>query len=125
MIDIGVASPSAQGQAMISTETAAIRPCASRLRPPYTPGREGEQRDGDDDRHEPARHLISHALDRRARALGIRDHLDDAGEHGVAPDFFSPDDERAGLVQRTSYDRFADYTRHRHGFSGHHRFIDR
>ena len=29
MIDTGVASPSAQGQAMISTETAAIKPKAS------------------------------------------------------------------------------------------------
>jgi hypothetical protein len=38
MIDIGVARPSAQGQAMISTATAATSPWPARLRPPDRPG---------------------------------------------------------------------------------------
>ena len=38
---------------------------------------------------------------------------------------FSDPKQEKGHSQRTSYDRFADYVRHRHGFAGHHRFIDR
>ena len=84
MIDIGVARPSAHGQAMISTETAAIRRIGEgRRRSPDRPGREGEQRDGDHRRHEPAGHDVGEALDRRARALRLGDHGDDAREHGV------------------------------------------
>ena len=46
MIDIGVARPSAQGQAMISTATAATRPIGeARLGAPDRPGGEGD--DGD------------------------------------------------------------------------------
>ena len=43
----------------------------ARLRPEHRPGGEGEQRDGDHRRHEPARDLIGEALDRRARALRL------------------------------------------------------
>ena len=40
----------------------------------------------DHQRHEPAGDLVGQALDRRARALRFRDHLDDARQHGVAAD---------------------------------------
>jgi len=51
--------------------------------PPGQPGREeregaeGDDRDDDHQWHEPARDLIGQPLDRRARALRIRDHLHD------------------------------------------------
>jgi hypothetical protein len=48
------------------------------------PGREGEQCNADDRRHEPGGHLIGEPLDRRARALRGRDHLHDLGQHRVA-----------------------------------------
>ena len=89
MIDIGVASPSAQGQAMISTVTAATRPKLKRGSGPNDrPRRERQHRRGDHRRHEPAGDLIGQALDRRARALRPRHHVDDARQHGVAADFF-------------------------------------
>ena len=40
---------------------------------------------GDDQRHEPAGDRVGEPLDRRAGALRIGDHLDDAREHGVSP----------------------------------------
>ncbi len=82
MIDIGVASPSAQGQAMISTRDGRDQPIGeARLRPEHRPGGEGEHRDRDHRRHEPARHLVGEPLDRRARALRLRHHLHDLREH--------------------------------------------
>ena len=70
MIDIGVARPSAQGQAMISTLTAATRPKASRgSGPNQAQAPNASERHDDDGRHEPAGDLIGQPLDRRARAL--------------------------------------------------------
>ena len=75
MIDIGVARPSAHGHAMMSTATALTSACASRGSGPYDrPDDEREQRDGDHDRHEPARHGVGQPLDRRADALRLADH---------------------------------------------------
>ena len=77
MIDIGVASPSAQGQAMISTahggdQAEGEARLGAEDAPRPTNASSG---DGDHRRHEPARHLIGEALDRRAAALRARDHL--------------------------------------------------
>ena len=56
MIAIGVARPSAHGHAMISTATAADeRVRQPRLRSPERPADERRDRDGNDERHEPAR----------------------------------------------------------------------
>ncbi len=87
MIDIGVASPSAHGQAMISTETAATSACGSRGGVPTVgPDHERDSRDRDDRRHEPGGHGVGQALDRRAGALGLTHQLDDPGQHRVAAD---------------------------------------
>ena len=78
MIDIGVASPSAHGQAMISTATAFTIACAKRgSGPSHDPRGECEQCNADDCRHKPAGHFVGEALDRRAAALRLRDHFDD------------------------------------------------
>ena len=78
MIDIGVARPSAQGQAMISTLTAATSPIGkARLRPEHCPGGKGGERDRDHRRHEPGGDLIGQPLDRRAATLRVRHHLHD------------------------------------------------
>ena len=96
MIDIGVASPSAQGQAMISTDTAATSAEGeARLGPEDRPGREGDQRDRDHRGHEPARHPVGQALDRRAAALRLGHHLDDLRQHRVAADLLGAHDEAA------------------------------
>ena len=69
-----------------------------RLRPEAGPGAEGEQRHGDHGRHEPAGDLIGQPLDRRAGALRVRDHLDDLGQQGVAPDLVGAHHETAGWL---------------------------
>ncbi len=63
MMDIGVARPSAQGQAMIRTATAAMRPCANRGSGP-TSIQINEGQDGDRDHHgdEPAGHFVRKPL---------------------------------------------------------------
>ena len=69
-----------------------------RRRPPDRPGDEGEHRDADHRRHEPAGDRVGELLDRRARALRRGHHLDDLREHGVLADAPRLDDEAAGAV---------------------------
>ena len=103
MIDIGVARPSAQGQAMISTRHGGDQAVGeARLRPEQRPGGEGEQRDRDHRRHEPAGDLVGQPLDRRARALRLRHHLHDLRQHRVAADLLGAHHEAAGLVERAA-----------------------
>ena len=73
MIDIGVARPSAHGQAMISTATALTSACASRGSGPDSRP-DGERDDGDRDhgRHEPAGDAVGQPLDRRPRRAAPR-----------------------------------------------------
>ncbi len=99
--------------------------CEPRLRPVDAPGRERYERNRDHRRHEPARHLVGEPLDRRPRALGGRDHLHDAGEHGVAADLFRPHDEAACRIERAGDDFRSHVLRHRHGFARDHRLVDR
>ena len=50
----------------------------------------GDQQDRWD---EPGRYPVSGPLDRRPGALGVGDHLDDAGEHRLATDLVGSDDQ--------------------------------
>ncbi len=59
----------------------------ARLRSPRRPGGESQQRREDHQRHEPAGDLVGEALDRRAAALGVGDHLHDAGSSVSRPTF--------------------------------------
>ena len=125
MIDIGVASPSAHGQAMMSTDTAATRAKVKRgSGPTGHPGGEGQYCGCNHRGHEPAGHLIGEALDRRAAALGLRHHLHDLRKHGVAADLLRPHDERAGLVDGAADDLVAGRLGHGHGLAGDHGFVD-
>ncbi len=111
MIDIGVASPRAQGQAMISTVTAATSPKASRGSGPQIDQRESEDGDEDDQRHEPAG-------DRSAsRWIGARLRWASAtiwtmrASSVSRPIFSASHDERAGLVDGAADDAVADRLR--------------
>ena len=100
MIDIGVARPSAQGQAMISTVTAATRPNARRgSGPNAAQAAKASNRHGDDRRHEPAGDLVGEPLDRRPASLRLGHHLDDPGQHRVAADLVGAHDEAAGWLR--------------------------
>ena len=88
MIDIGVARPRAQGQAMMSTATALTRAWAMRGSGPHK-DQTMKVRTAvpDHRRHKVARDHIGQLLDRRPAALGLGDHLHDLREQGVGPDF--------------------------------------
>ena len=103
MIDMGVARPSAHGQAMISTDTALTSANESaRRRSEHHPGDETDRRNGDDGRHEPGRHQVGQALDGCAAALGFDNHVHDAREHHVGADPLGAHDQGAGAVDRAA-----------------------
>ena len=82
---VGVASPSAQGQAMISTATAAVN--ASEAEPPKAsqPG-ERRERDRDHDRDEDGRDAVGEPLHRRLARLRLLDEARDLRERRVGAD---------------------------------------
>ena len=126
MIDIGVASPSAHGQAMISTETAAIMAKANRgSGPNVAQAAKARTRDRDHQRDEPAGDLVREPLDRRAAALRLSDHLHDPRQNRVASDPVRAHDEGAALIEGAGDHALAHSARDRHGFAGQQRFVDR
>ena len=125
MIDIGVARPSAHGQAMISTATALTSAYARRgSGPSHHHSDEGQRRDAEHRRHEPRRDTIGERLDRRAAALRFGDHLHDAREHRVAAHAFGAHQEAAGAIHRAAGDGVAGRFLDRQRFAGEHGFID-
>ncbi len=109
MIAVGVARPMAHGQAMITTPMNAVSASVSRG--------SGPNSEPDDERRPPRRRAprgrttsrdpVGQALDRRLRALGALDQLDDPGEDRVAADARRPHHERAGGVERRADDLVA------------------
>ena len=101
MIDIGVASPSAQGQAMISTATALTSAKPSAGGGPTTAHaakvRTATRRPPA--RTSPATWSASRWIG-RARALRLGDHRDDAREQRVGADPLGAHHKGAGLVDR-------------------------
>ena len=87
----GVAMPSAQGQAMISTAMKASSACG-KLPAAHQPS-EGEDGDADHRRHEVARHLVGQALDLRGAGLRLLDQLDDLRQRRVRADARRPEPE--------------------------------
>ena len=102
MIDVGVARPSAHGQAMISTGTVLS---SARLNagsgPSDQPDDERERGESEHDRDEDAGHDVREPLDRRPRALRLRDEADDPGEDRVATDARRAHGQGPGRVERS------------------------
>ena len=105
MIAIGVASPSAHGQAMISTATALTSACARRGSGPQRAPRRRTPATAtsDDGRHEPRGDRVGEPLNRRAAPLRLADHPDDLREQRVGADALGAHQERsAGAVDRAA-----------------------
>ena len=101
MIAIGVASPSAQGHAIISTATAFTNPCARRgCRPKRSPHDERQHRNPDHRRNEPPRDAIGQPLNRSAAALRLAHHLHNLRQQRLAAHALGLHDERSGAVHR-------------------------
>ena len=95
-----------------------------RLGAPDRPSAKCQQRYDDHSRNEPSRHLIGHALNRRAAPLRLGDELHDLRQHRVAANFSRLDHQRTGLVHRAAYDICADLLGYWHRFTGYHQLID-
>ena len=85
---VGVASPSAHGQAMMSTATAAVNANVA-LSPVPSQNPSVATRQRDDDRHEDAGDAVGEALDRRLAGLRVLDEPGDLRERGVGADLAS------------------------------------
>ena len=96
-----------------------------RIGAPHRPSDEGKHRDQDHHRDKTPGNDIGEFLNRRAAALGGRDHLDDLAEHGVGTDPPGFDDQAAGSIDRGAGNGVADGFFDRNGFAGDHRFINR
>ena len=97
----------------------------TRLRAGDEPDDERGRGDDEDDRHEDLGDPVGEALDRRLRALGALDEVDDPGQRRVAPDTGRAHDERAGRVLGRPDDLVARPDRDRDRLAGQHRCVDR
>ena len=88
------------------------------------PDDEGENRDGDHRRHEIRRDLVGEALDRRARALRLGDHGDDAGERRLGTGAVDAHVEAAGAVERAAGDAVVPALLDRQRLAGEERLVD-
>ena len=125
MIDIGVARPSAQGQAMISTVTAATRPKVKRGSGPNTTQAANASNAAaiTAGTNQPATRSARRWIGARERCAS-RHHLDDPRQHGVAADLVGAHHQPAALVDGAADHARACGLRHRHRFAGDHGFVD-
>ena len=75
-------------------------------------------------RHEIAGHRVGHALDRRAAALRLGDHGDDARQHRVGADLVGAHHQRAGAVDGAADQLVAGLLGDRHRLAGDHGLVD-
>ena len=120
---VGVASPSAHGQAMISTATAAVKAKRGALAG-AEPEAERADRDREDDRDEDARDAVGEPLDRRLAGLRLGDQARDLRQRGVVADARGADDQAPAGVDRRARDVGAGADLDRDGLAGEHAHVD-
>jgi hypothetical protein len=99
---VGVARPSAHGQAMISTATAAVNAAAAPA--PVQPEAERGDGEGDHDGHEDAGDAVGEPLDLGLAVLRVLDQPRHLGKLGVPADAGGADDEPpAGVDGHTDH----------------------
>ena len=120
---VGVASPSAHGQAMISTATAAVRanPAPSPA-PSQKPSVATAMRDHDRDEH--ARDAVGEPLDRGLAGLGVADEPRDLRQRGVGADPGGAHDEAPARVDPGARDRVPGLLLDRHRLPREQRLVD-
>ena len=124
-IAVGVASPSAHGHAIRSTDASTIVAKSARGSGPgdvpHDPRHDGQT---EDDGHEHPRDAVGELLDRRLRGLRLPDEPDDLRERRVRPDGRRLDLDRALLVQRSADHAVAGPPLRGHRLAGDHRLVD-
>lgn len=123
-MDMGVAKPSAQGQAMMRTATALTMACASAgSGPSHIPQDESEHRNRQHHGHEDSRDFVGETLNGRAAALRLSDHVHDLPEQSVAAHALGAHDETAGAIDGAASHLVTDCLFHRERFAGDHRSL--
>ena len=125
-IAVGVARPSAQGQAMIRTDASAIVAKSARGSGPRTyQATQVTTPIAEDDRDEDARDPVGELLDRRLRGLRLLDEPHDLRERRRAADGRGLHVEGALAVERAADDAVALRLRHRDRLARDHGLVDR
>ena len=126
MIDIGVARPSAHGQAMMSTATAFTRACARRgSGPAEAPHERRHHGDRDHGRHELARRPRRRAAGWARGCAAPRPPCGRSGRASVSrADALGAHHEAAGAVDGAAGDPAARRLLDRDRLAGHHRLVD-
>ena len=119
----GVARPSAQGQAMTSTDTAcSVAAAQSPLR--EAPAQQRQQRCRQHHRHEDRADAVDQRLDRRLLRLRRFHQPHDARQLRLGADRAHAQPQQAFAVDRAAGDLVARLARHRQAFAGEHRFVE-
>ena len=121
---VGVASPRAHGQAMISTATAAVNANVA-LCPVPSQKPSVAMRDREDGRDEDAGDPVGEPLHRRLAGLRLGDEPGDLRQRGVAADLGGADDQASAGVDRRAGDLRAGADLDRDGLAGEHAHVDR
>ena len=119
---VGVARPSAHGQAMISTATAAVN-AAVAAGPAASQPTRVHHGEGDDDRHEDPGDPVGQPLHGGLAVLRLLDQPGHLGELGVGADTGGAHDQAAAGVDGGAGDRVARPDLDRHGLAGEHRGV--
>ena len=114
--------PSAQGQAMMRTATAAVNAKLALSPVPSQKPSVATDR-SDDDRHEDARDAVGEALDRRLAGLGVLDQPGDLRQRGVGADLGGADDQAAAGVDGRAGDLRARRDLDRDRLAGEHAHV--
>ena len=126
MMAVGVARPSAHGQAMMMT--AMVVPMASVQRPSSGPNSAQPANvsaaSAEHDRDEPRRDLVGEALHRRLRALGVLDEAHDLRQRRVLADGAGPDTRLPVRLSGGADDDVAGGLLDRHALPGQHALVD-
>ena len=118
-----MARPSAHGQAMMRTATAAVNASRAVARGDQ-PAREGGEREHEHDRHEDGRDPVGEALRGRLACLSLLHEPGDLRDGGLRADPRRPDDEPAPGVEGAADDLGPGRDVDRHGLSGQQRLVD-
>jgi hypothetical protein len=95
-----------------------------RRRPDERPHDRRGDRDDDDRRHEDGRDLVDEPLHGGARALRLRDHVNDLRQQCLAADALRAHQQSAAAVRRPRRERRARGFSHRLGLARQHGFVD-
>ena len=125
MMAMGVASPRAQGQAMMSTATALTSACGrAGAGPKMSQAMKVMKRGADNGGNKDGGNLVGQMLNGSTATLRLPDQADDLGKHGLTADALGSHQDGAVAVDAGADDAVAGMLFDGDGFAGNQRLID-